>query len=72
MRNGLDPGDSFYVIPDDDEDGAYVVVDGNRRLAALKVLNNPDLLNGTKLGESVKKRLREATGDFEPVEPINA
>jgi hypothetical protein len=70
-ENDLDPGDSFYVIVDDDADASYVVVDGNRRLAALKVLNNPVLLDGTKLGESVKKRLREAAGSFVPIDPIS-
>ena len=70
-ENDLDPGDSFYVIVDDDDENSYVVVDGNRRLAALKVLNNPVLLDGTKLGDSGKKRLREAAGSFAPIEPIN-
>ncbi|RZM37036.1 MAG: hypothetical protein EOP67_03365, partial [Sphingomonas sp.] len=70
-ENDLDPGDSFYVINDDDYEDSYVVVDGNRRLAALKVLNNPVLLDGTKLGEGVKKRLREAAGAFIPIQPIS-
>ena len=56
--NDLDPGESFYVIADGEDEGSYAVVDGNRRLAALKVLYNPDLLDGTNLGESTKKRLR--------------
>lgn len=69
-ENDLDPGDSFYVIPDEEE-GSFITVDGNRRLAALKVLNNPDLLAGTKLGDNAKKRLRETASDFVPVEPIS-
>ncbi len=69
--NGLDPGDSFYVIADEEDGGSYTVVDGNRRLAALKVLYNPDLLDGTKLGDSTKKRLREASAGFSPVEPLS-
>ncbi|WP_073978641.1 ParB/Srx family N-terminal domain-containing protein [Erythrobacter donghaensis] len=36
-ENGLDPGDSFYVIEHEDEEGDYVVLDGNRRLSALRV-----------------------------------
>ena len=70
-ENDLDPGDSFYVIADDEDEDSYVVVDGNRRLAALKVQNNPVLLDGTKLGESVKKRLRDAAGSFDPIEPVS-
>lgn len=69
--NDLDPGDSFYVIADEDEEDCYVVVDGNRRLAALKVLCNPDLLNGTNLGDSTKRRLREIAAEFEPVAPLS-
>lgn len=70
-ENDLDPGDSLYVIVDGDDEDSYVVVDGNRRLAALKVLNNPVLLDGTKLGDSIKKRLRDAAGLFAPIEPIS-
>lgn len=69
--NDLDPGDSFYVIADEEDEESYTVVDGNRRLAALKVLYNPDLLDGTELGDSTKKRLRDAAADFAPVEPLS-
>ena len=69
--DGLDPGDSLYVVHS--EDGKdFIVLEGNRRLSALKVLSNPDVLAGTDLPESTKKLLvREATG-FDPteVEPI--
>ncbi|WP_426025682.1 hypothetical protein [Brevundimonas sp. TSRC1-1] len=61
--HGLDPGDSFYVVEEGDDDG-YVVVDGNRRLAALKVLNNPSLLQGTDLPDGTKKRLAEIAQGF--------
>ncbi len=38
-ENGLDPGDSLYVIAGEaDED--FIVLEGNRRLSALKVLRN--------------------------------
>jgi len=69
--DGLDPGDSLYVIRSEDGQD-FVVLEGNRRLSALKVLANPDVLAGTDLSDSEKKPLvREATG-FEPsqVEPI--
>ena len=70
--DGLDPGDSLYVVRSDDNDEDFVVLEGNRRLSALKVLSNPDLLAGTDLAESVTKPLvREATGfDRSGVEPI--
>ncbi len=68
---GLDPGDSFYVVRSEDPQD-FVVLEGNRRLSALKVLSNPDVLAGTDLPESTKKPLvREATGfERSEVEPI--
>ena len=46
-EHGLDPGDSFYLVQEEEEGDGYTVVDGNRRLAALKVLNHPDFLQST-------------------------
>ena len=68
---GLDPGDSLYVIRSD-EGQDFVVLEGNRRISALKVLINPDVLAGTDLPEGTKKPLvREATGfERSEVEPI--
>jgi hypothetical protein len=70
-RNGLDPGDSLYVIEGDDPED-FVVLDGNRRLSALKVLAQPDLLDGTEASSSTKKSLLRAADGFdrETVEPI--
>ena len=68
---GLDPGDSLYVIrPDNGAD--YTVLEGNRRLSALKVLNNPDLLAGTDLSDSVRRSLLGEVEGFDrsEVEPI--
>ena len=69
--NGLDPGDSLYVIPSP-EGRDYIVLEGNRRLSALMVLSNADLLAGTDLSEAMRKPLvREAAGfDKLDVEPI--
>ncbi len=61
MQNGLDPGDAFYVT---NENGEYVVLDGNRRLAALKVLRNPILLKGAGIDEASEKRILKDIGDF--------
>ena len=69
--DGLDPGDSLYVVR---SEGCldFVVLEGNRRLSALRVLSNPDVLAGTDLPEGTKKRLgREAMGfERSKVEPI--
>lgn len=70
-RNGLDPGDSLYVIEGDDPED-FIVLDGNRRLSALKVLAQPDLLDGTEASASTKKSLLRAADGFDrdTVEPI--
>lgn len=72
-EHGLDPGDSFYVILDEEDDASYVVVDGNRRLAALKVLSNTPVLQGTKLADSVTKPLVNAAQGFvlDSVDPVS-
>ena len=63
-EHGLDPGNSFYVLQSEEEESAYVVVDGNRRLAALKVLNDPTILQGTTLGVNLIKQIAKVAEGF--------
>lgn len=65
-EHGLDPGDSFYIIDEAEVGEGYTVVDGNRRLAALKVLCEPSVLQGTELGATVVKKLSKAVEKFDP------
>ena len=70
-NNGLDPGDSLYVI--EAENGSdYIVLEGNRRLSALLVMGNPDVLDGTKVSDAIKKSLVRAAIGFDraKIEPI--
>lgn len=62
--NGLDPGDSLYVI-EDGQEGDYIVLDGNRRVSALKVMAGPDVLDGTALPTSTKNLLLRAASGFD-------
>lgn len=64
--HGLDPGDSFYVLRDEEDAGSYIVVDGNRRLAALKVLGEPVMLTGLGLPDSQVKTITKAAAEFDP------
>ena len=43
---GISPGEPLWVYRDT-ENGTYVVVEGNRRLTALKLMDNPLLADGT-------------------------
>lgn len=65
-QNGLNPMERFAVIADDEGAEMYNVLDGNRRLAALRVLENPELLKG-KVSEAALKRLKEDAESFAPV-----
>lgn len=62
-ENGLDPGDNFYVI-NAPKKGRYIVLEGNRRLSALKVLFNPDVLSDTNLPTADRESLRRAALGF--------
>ena len=44
VDNGLDPSDLIIVMPFGRDAGRYAVLDGNRRLTALRALENPELL----------------------------
>ena len=70
--DGLDPGDSLYVVRSEDSQD-FVVLEGNRRLSALKVLSSPDVLASTDLPKRHDKAsLTKKLKGFErsKVEPI--
>jgi hypothetical protein len=41
--HGISPVDMLLVVPDSGSSSTYTVIEGNRRLAALKLLGNPEL-----------------------------
>ena len=49
-ENGLDPTELQLLTPDGD--GRYIVLEGNRRLTALKLLQKPDLCPDPKLAKN--------------------
>jgi len=73
VEDGLNPMDRLLVIPSSDEAGKFVVIEGNRRLAVLKVLQNPTALTGIDVRPSIQKRLEAlaATFDIKSVEPLD-
>src|SRR6266567_2207320 len=46
---GLNPSDVITVIPHDSEKDKFIVVEGNRRITALKLLNSPTLCHDVAL-----------------------
>ena len=66
-HNGFNPAHSFLVIRDDDDQ--FIVLDGNRRLTALKALEQPELVEGA-LGPTRTKRLKELKSAYTPINDV--
>ena len=47
LQNGFQPDEVLIAIPDDSGSSKRIVVEGNRRLSACKILKKPELLKGT-------------------------
>jgi hypothetical protein len=62
LSGELNPLDLIGVISDG---GTYVVVEGNRRIAALKMLKSPELVNDLKLRRRIEKIAANGTGPDE-------
>jgi hypothetical protein len=70
VNNGPNQSDLPIVMPFDDR--RYVVLEGNRRLAALRGLENPDSMVGA-LTQPLVTTLRRLSADYQqnPVESLN-
>lgn len=63
-ENDFFAGEQLLVVPDKNDKGKFIVVEGNRRLTAVKLLSKPELSAVKK--ESIKKICSEA--EFKPTE----
>ena len=61
-ENDFFAGEQLLVVPDEEDKGKYIVIEGNRRLTAVKLLSNPELSIVKK--EAIKKICAEA--EFKP------
>ena len=68
-ENGLNPADLPIVVPDRQDPRRYVVLEGNRRLAALRALENPSTLAGA-VSEKTLSELQRLSKKYQqtPVE----
>jgi len=55
IANGLNPSDIPIVLPDDERVNGYIVLEGNRRIAALKLFRKPSILTNTSLRQKYSK-----------------
>jgi len=63
IENGLDPSSSLMVTPFDEDSRYYIVLEGNRRLAVLKILKDPGLVSGA-VDEAIVGRFRKLTAQY--------
>lgn len=68
-QHGINPAQRFLVIPDDDDDRQFIVLDANRRLTALHALENPELVRG-RLGDTEFRQLKQLANTFEPPDDV--
>lgn len=73
VTNGLNPMDRFLVIQSPEEKTKLIVIEGNRRLAAVKILQNPSVLTGLNVRPSIQKRFEALAADFniKDIEPLD-
>jgi len=75
VAEGMSPAHRMLVMHATGKGSSrYVVMDGNRRLAALRVLANPSVLDGMKgVGDLTSQKLRRLAKDFDitEVEPLD-
>lgn len=55
VKNGLNPNDKVEVTASNHDKSKFIVLEGNGRAIALKILNNPDLIEGTRHSNLKKK-----------------
>lgn len=63
VEHGLDPSSLTITMPSERGANRHVVLEGNRRLVALKILQQPDLLTGIWTGKRLS-RLKELVAAF--------
>ncbi len=68
VEKGMNPMKLLMVTPDDQE-GVFRVIEGNRRLAALKVLSSPELLNNLELPPALVKQYKNLQGQAQGALP---
>jgi hypothetical protein len=60
--NGLNPNDRIQAVVSSHDSAKFNIVEGNRRIVTLKLLNNPDLIDHSK-HTSLKKKFRKLHDD---------
>jgi hypothetical protein len=72
VEHGINPSDSLIVMPTSENQNLYIVLEGNRRLSALKALDNPKLHVGV-VDQRIIQRFQELNERYktQTIERIN-
>lgn len=62
VEHGLSPIEPLLLVPDDENDGFFIVKEGNRRITALKLLERPDLSDD----EGVRRKFETLSTKYTP------
>jgi hypothetical protein len=65
VADGLNPMDRWLVLRSPIEVGKYIVLEGNRRLATIRLLNNRHMLDSIEVRSLVKKRFVDLANQFD-------
>ena len=63
VENGLNPSDSLIVTRLEESSSYFVVLEGNRRIAALKILEDPGLISGA-VEDTLVSRFRKLSTQY--------
>ena len=72
VTHGLNPSDLPIVIPFPETADRYIVLEGNRRIAAIRAMETPEILSGV-VSPHVLKRLRQSSKEYlqNPIDAID-
>lgn len=71
ITNGVNPGDLIYVLRDSNNNGKYIVLEGNRRISALKLLKKPNLIKNGDVSFSRKMTTLSKKFKQAPIRKVN-
>lgn len=72
VDEGMNPMDRLLVLRDEADPKKFITLEGNRRVAALRILANPSVLTALEVKTPLRKRFEALAQKFDPtqVEPI--
>jgi hypothetical protein len=65
VSEGLNPMDRWLVLRSPTARNKYIALEGNRRLAALRILHNPNVMTDIEIRSALKKRFEELATQFD-------